>query len=195
MTRPPDEQPTTVLPQQTVEQPSVTTSPATRRTRTWHHRIPARIGRARSSTVVIGALFVLLGGLNLVLPEEDTGTTPVTTSDGRTILVPNSAIPSDARTPTTPADTPAPSPSDEAPAPTSTAPTGTRAPSSAPADEDEDEDTGTTPAPSSTSRSTTSTAPAPSSSARTTPTSRAPATTEAVPSEEQAPEETADPTG
>ena len=193
MTRPADDQPTTVLPQQTVEQPLVTTSPATRRSYTWHRRIPARIGRARTSTVVISCLFVLLSGLNVALPQRDTGTTPVTLQNGETVEVPTSAIPSGVLIPTsTPADPTDPSPTDEAPAPTSATPTGTRAPSSAP---EEDEETETTPTPSSTPRSTPSTTPEPSPSARATATTRAPSTTAEAPSEEQAPEETADPTG
>ena len=191
MTRPSDEQPTTVLPQSTVEQPSVTTSPATRRSYTWHHRIPARIGRARSSTVIIGALFVLLGGLNVVLPQRDSGTTPVVLPSGRTIDVPNYAIPSDALpTPTTQGTTPA-EPGSSAPA----SPTGTSAPSTG-----EDEQT-TSPAP-----RTTTTAPTPSatpspSSTRTT-TSSAPSTSaepsapaEETAEDEPAPTGTADPTG
>ena len=191
MTRPADDRPTTVLPQQTVEQPSVTTSPATRRSYTWHRRIPARIGRARTSTVVIGALFVLLGGLNTVLPQRDTGTTPVVLPSGQTVEVPNSSLPSEARpTTTTPTDPTVPDP---VPAPTSAEPTGTRAPSPTP-DEEEPEAT-PTPTPTSTPRSTPSSTPTPSSTARSTATTQAPSTTAGTPSEELVPEETADPTG
>ena len=185
MTRPPDDAPTTVLPQQTVEQPSVTTSPATRRTHTWHRRIPARIGRARSSTVIIGVLFVLLGGLNLVLPEEDTGTTPVTTSDGRTVLVPNSALPSEARSTPAPATSapaePTQAPETSAPASTSRAPRTT-------ADEEET----TTPTRSSAAEETAT----PSTSADRTSSSRSTATS--APSTSEAPStptSTSTPTG
>jgi len=197
VTRPPDEQPTTALPRQTVEQPSVTTGAETSRSSTWHSRIPARIGRARTSTVVIGALFVLLGGLNTLLPVRDTGTTPVTLENGLTVQVPNSALPSEARTTTTPPDPTGADPTDGVPATTSAQPTGTGAPSPTP----DDEEPGTTTAPTSTPRGTSSTAPAPSSSSGATPTAtatattRAPATSAGTPSEEQVPEETGDPTG
>ena len=70
MSRPSDDVPTTVIPQQTAEQPPMATAPATERSRVWPRRLPARIGRARTSTVVIGGLFLLLGGLNIVLPED-----------------------------------------------------------------------------------------------------------------------------
>ena len=185
MTRPSDDAPTTVLPQQTVEQPSVTTSPATRRTYTWHRRIPARIGRARTSTIVIAALFVLLGGLNLALPEEDTGTTPVTTSDGRTVLVPNSALPSEARSTPTPTTS---APAEPTQAPETSAPASTtRAPRTT-ADEEET----TTPARSSAAEETTTptTSAAPTSSSRSTATS-APSSSAAP----ATPTGTADPTG
>uniref|UniRef100_UPI00110CA883 hypothetical protein n=1 Tax=Modestobacter excelsi TaxID=2213161 RepID=UPI00110CA883 len=95
MTRPsPDEHPTTVLPQPTLEQPTVVTAPATRRARVWQH-IPSRVGRARTSTLVIGCLFVLLLGVNAALPRDAGGTVPVTTSDGRTVQVPRSYVPDD----------------------------------------------------------------------------------------------------
>ena len=186
MTGPQDELPTTVVPQQTVEQPAVTTAPATRRARMWNRKLPARIGRARTSTVVIGCLFVLLGGLNFVLPEQDPYVT-VPTSDGGTVRVRQSQY--------TPAPT---SPSTTAPAPTSSVPsgsttsttTGTRTPSTTTGREEEQEET--TVPPSTTSRATT-TAPAPSSTRATT--SRAPSTTAAPEEDEETPVETAEPTG
>jgi hypothetical protein len=189
VSRPADEHPTTVLPQQTVEQPSVTTSPSTGRAGTWHSRIPARIGRARSSTVIIGALFVLLGGLNAVLPQEDSGTTQVVLPSGKTVDVPNSAIPSEDRptpTPTTP------DPTGGVPVPTSAAPTDTRAPSPTPDDEEP-----TTTAPTSSPRDTspTTSAPTSTSTSRSTPTTSAPSTSAARSSAEPTAEETAGPTG
>ena len=193
MTRPSDDVPTTVLPQSTVEQPSVTTSPATRRSYTWHRRIPARIGRARSSTLLIGALFVLLGGLNALLPTQDTGTTSVVLPSGQTVSVPNSAIPSEARpTSTAPAPTtrepvsPAPSSSTEVPA----SPTTTEEETSAPA-------TGSSAAPTSTpsaTRTTTSTRD-PSTSAVPTATADEDGVTPARSAVPTAPAGTADPTG
>ena len=164
MTTPsPDRQPTRVLPQ-TAEQPVVTTAPATRRARLWAH-VPARVGRARTSTLVIGCLFVLLLALNAALPRDEGGTTTVTTSDGQVIEVPSSYVPSAPATPvpatTAPGSTRAPSTS--APAGTSGAPGTT-------ADEPDSTTSETTRAPSRSSS-------APSSSGRSPATSRAPSTT------------------
>ncbi len=167
MTRPPDDVPTTVIPQQTAEQPVVTTAPATRRS-SLRSRVPARIGRARTSTVVIGCLFVLLFALNAALPRDEGETVPVTTSDGRTVEVPRSALPED-YVPPTPVPTPvAPVPT-EAPAPTSTPATTSRAPATT---GDPEEDGETTPAPTTRPTGPSSTP----SSSRPSSTSRAPAT-------------------
>jgi len=185
MSSPQDDLPTTVIGQQTVEQPAVTTSPATRGARVWHRRIPQRIGRARTSTVVIAALFVLLGGLNFVLPQQDP-LREVTLPNGDTVQVRESQYTPAPTTPTAPSTT-APAAPTGAPSSTAT-PTGTRAPSTT-AGEDEEETT-----PSTTARDTTT--PAPTSTRATT--SRAPsttATTEQTQEEEQSPEETAEPTG
>jgi hypothetical protein len=192
MTRPsPDEQPTTVLPQATLEQPTVATAPATRRARVWRH-IPSRVGRARTSTLVIGCLFVLLLGLNAALPRDTGGTVPVTTSDGRTIQVPRSYVPGDpaptpAPSPTTPVTTSAPATT--APATTTARPSRTSATSTAP-----EEDEATT-APATTEDEPGEEAPRSSSTPSTagTPTSRAPTTTRA-PASTRAPATTAAPT-
>jgi hypothetical protein len=163
----PDEQPTTVLQQPTAEQPGVTAVPATRRTRIWQRKVPSRIGRARTSTVTIGCLFVLLSALNSALPQPDNRTVPVT-YNGRTIDVPVSALPSDAR-PTTTAPTTAPT----APAPTTAVPTPAAPPStstSAP--------TGTTSAPRTTTR-------APQTTADEEPATTAPRTTSTPRNEDQ----------
>ncbi|MBB3677625.1 hypothetical protein [Modestobacter versicolor] len=172
----PDEQPTTVIPQQTVEQPAVSTAPATRRTGIWQH-VPARIGRARTSTVVIGCLFVLLFALNAALPRDEGQTTTVTTSDGRTVEVPCSYVSCDTATPT-----PTPTPTPGTTAPTTTRAPATSAPSTtsrAPETTEEQEEQETT-TPTTTTRAPSSSAPA---SSRATTTSRAPATS-AEPSEE-----------
>jgi hypothetical protein len=124
MSRPsPDEQPTSVIPQQTVEQPAVSTAPATRRARSWHRRIPARIGKARTSTVVIGCLFLLLYALNTALPPED-ATSPVVLPSGQTIQVRDSDLPDDYVPPTT-----APTPATDEPVPSSSEPGSTAGPS------------------------------------------------------------------
>jgi hypothetical protein len=169
-----DEQPTSVLPQQTAEQPAVTTAPATRRARIWSH-VPARVGRARTSTLVIGCLFVLLMVLNAALPRPESGTTTITTSDGRTIEIPSSYVPD------SPAPTPPPTPTSEVPS--DTAPAGT---SRAPRTSEEAPESSTAPA-------TTTRAPSPSSTPsstapRTSSTSRAPSSS-AEPSRQEEPSE------
>jgi hypothetical protein len=167
----PNEQSTRALKVQTVERPAVTTAPATRRARVWQRKLPPRIGRARTSTVVIGCLFVLLFALNSTLPQEDTGTTPVTTSDGRTIRVPNSALPSDARsTPTPTAPATAQTPEESSSAPTARAPATTGGDERAPA----------TPA-TGTAAPTTSAEPGRQRSTAAPTTSRAPAATSRAP--------------
>ena len=125
MTRPSsDEQPTTVLPEPATEHPGVTVAPATRRARIWQRKVPARLGRARTSTVVIGCLFVLLSAVNSTLPQPDAGSTSVVLPSGRTVSVPNTALPSDVRpTTTAPAGT-----TPAAPSATSAAPTTQQAP-------------------------------------------------------------------
>jgi len=167
-TQRPDEQPTTVIPQQTAEQPAVTTSPPADRTRVWQRKLPAHLGRARTSTVVIGALFLLLGGVNTVLPTDPY--VPVTTSDGQVVNVRQSQL---TGTPTTTPSTPAPASTSAAPGPTTAAPSTTprttpRTTTSAPADDDETPAPETTEEQETTERSTSSSAPT---------STRAPATT------------------
>ena len=95
MSTPSGDQPTRVLPS-TAEQPAATTtapSPAT----FWRQRVPAHLGRARTSTVVLAVLFVVFFGLYLaVRPDYVT----VTTVDGDTVRVDRSQL----STPTTPTD-------------------------------------------------------------------------------------------
>ena len=185
MSAPRDDLPTTVIPQQTVEQPAVTTAPATHRARVWQRKLPQRIGRARTSTVIIGCLFVLLGGLNFVLPQDPY--VNVTTEDGQVVRVRSSQL----STPPTLSPTPS-APTSDVPSTTTSAPTGTQAPSTT-AGEDEEGTTAPQTTPRTTAEQTTS---SPSStSSRASSTSRAPSTTAPSPSEEDVPEETADPTG
>src|SRR3712207_8438700 len=107
MAMPPDARPTAVQP--TGEQPTVTTAPATRRSGLWQGRIPAHLGRARTSTVVIGCLFVLLFALHVMVRPDPVEYTSVTDANtGAVIQVPASLVPS-APAPSAPAPTPAPS--------------------------------------------------------------------------------------
>ncbi|GAB4080940.1 hypothetical protein GCU67_05165 [Modestobacter muralis] len=186
MTRPADDRPTTVLPQQTVEQPSVTTSPATRRSYTWHRRIPARIGRARTSTVVIGALFVLLGGLNVVLPTDPYVTVPTEYGDVRVRSSQLARTPAPTSTPAS--EAPSLPATTEAPETTAT----TSAPGTTPGEDRE------TPSPSSTRSSVTEDeeTTAPTTSAEPTSSSRSTASSEPSQTAGTAtPTGTADPTG
>ncbi|MCZ2838062.1 hypothetical protein [Modestobacter sp. VKM Ac-2985] len=109
-----DDQPTKVLPQS--NEPPAHAAPATRRTPGWPSSVPAHIGRFRTSSVVLGVLFVVLFLLNLLLPQPDSGTTDVVLPSGETVQVPNSLLPSDVRTTTTPTPTSTPTaPSSEVP--------------------------------------------------------------------------------
>ncbi|KGH46630.1 hypothetical protein IN07_11550 [Modestobacter caceresii] len=183
MSTSPDDQPTKVLPQAAPEQPSAVAAPATRRSPTWHQRVPSHIGRARTSTVVLGGLFVVLFVLNLFLPSQDSGTTPVTLPNGQTVDVPNSALPSDV-----PTGTPTPT---EPETPVPVVPT-----SPVPPDDGEDEEPVGTP-----SRTTTPRAPTPTPTPTRTPsptsetTEQEEETTDSEPTGTTAVETTADPTG
>jgi hypothetical protein len=180
----PDDQPTTVQ-QQTAVQPAVTAMPATRRSRLFPGgRLPARIGRARTSTLVLGLLFVLLFGLYVAVRPPVEYTT-VTTTSGQTLRVPasdvlpppTSPVPAPESTPAETSEPPAPTsdPADTTGAdPTASTTTGRQTSTSAvPPTDDEEEPTTSAPA--------TSRAPAP--------TSRAPSPTT------DAPAETPEPTG
>ncbi|HET6394220.1 MAG TPA: hypothetical protein VFG13_15440 [Blastococcus sp.] len=94
---------------QQMERPSVSTAPARSGP---FSRIPAHLGRARTSTVVLGLLFVAIFALYLTIKPADPGT---------------------ASTPTTETGTEQPAPATE-PAPTTTAP-GTPAEPTTPAPE------------------------------------------------------------
>jgi hypothetical protein len=173
-----DEQPTTVLQQPTAEQPSVTTGPATRRARIFQRRLPARIGRARTSTLIIGALWVLLFALNSTLPQD-----PLVTVDlpnGNSVQVRSSQISTAPSTPTaTPSATPSPTET-TSPSATSTASSSTTTPGSTTSGSSTSSATSTgrqTTAPRSTAQTTTQPAPSTSSA----PTSQAPSATAPAP--------------
>jgi hypothetical protein len=129
--------------------PQVSVAPATRRRRLWPKSVPSRIGRARTSTVVLGLLFVLAG--LLYVPPVPTGTTagtpagdvsPVTTAPAQAPATTTEPAPSTATddTATTTAPTSAPEETTTEPqetgsttgrttsAPTRTPATTTRAP-------------------------------------------------------------------
>ncbi|WP_222264696.1 hypothetical protein [Modestobacter marinus] len=176
----PDDRPTTVQ-QQTGVQPAVTTMPATRRSRLWPGgKLPARIGRARTSTLVLGSLFLLLFALYVAVRPDPVEYTTVTTTTGQTLRVPasdvlpppTSPVPAPESTPAETADPEAPTsdPADTTDAdPTAPATTGRQTSTSAPPTDDEEEPTTSAPT---TSRApaTTSQAPAPTDDAPAEPT-------------------------
>jgi hypothetical protein len=106
----------------TAEQPAVTptvsTAPPQRMRRRWS-AIPSHLGRARTSTIVLGVLFLALGTLYLNIRPGPTGA--VTTGS-------NTGFESPAG-PTTPGPT-RPAPRTTEPAPTTEAPTSSQSPTS-----------------------------------------------------------------
>jgi cytoskeletal protein RodZ len=68
--------------EQSVVEPSVSTAPARDG---WRSRIPAHLGRARTSTVVLSVLFLAIFALYLNIRPETTGTVATTTSDTGTV--------------------------------------------------------------------------------------------------------------
>ena len=168
--------PTRALPAAAAPPPAPPSSSAPAPASFWRQRVPARIGRARTSTVVLGVLFVVLAGL-YVLVRPDVEYTTITTETGESYRVPVDQI-----VPATESAQPA--------APTTQAPEET-GPSAVPTTTDPAETTtsrGTAPAPTTAEEET-----EPTGTTRAT-TSEAPATTE-----EPAPDpdagETATPTG
>jgi hypothetical protein len=121
MSTPSDDQPT--VQQAAAQQPRLSAAPATRRARIWQHKVPARIGRARTSTVVIGCLWLVLFAVNLSLPQNTY--TTVTTDSGQTVRVRTADL---TGVPAAPATRPG---SEPAPASSPSAPAGSSAPSSA----------------------------------------------------------------
>ncbi len=146
----------------------------------WRQRVPAHIGRARTSTLVLGLLFVVFAALYVLVRPAPVEYTTVETTSGQTVRVPVSEL-----DPTTEPPSPAP-PTSEAPTPTETSapesPEETTAPTSTPT-VTEDEETGE---PTTSSRAPTTT--------RSTDANRAPATSQASETAPE-PEETTGPTG
>jgi hypothetical protein len=60
--------------EQPAVQPSVTTEPAPGRPHTWWTAIPAHLGRARTSTVVLVLLFLAVGALYLTVRPDPVAT-------------------------------------------------------------------------------------------------------------------------
>ena len=191
MSRPSDHQPTRVMPA-TAQQPAATTE-APPAARFWRQKLPARIGRARTSTVVMTVLFLACSGLYLgVRPDYVT----VTTVDGATVRVDRSQLstppaptepaaptPTDVPSPGVPTDTTVPAtPTEDVPTPETTAPTD---------DGQSEEEETTEPAPTTSQAPATTRAP---TTTRTPSTTRFPVTTQ-DPDADGEPEATSSPTG
>src|SRR5215213_7869955 len=100
--------------EQSVVEPSVSTAPARDG---WRSRIPAHLGRARTSTVVLSVLFLAIFALYLNIRPETTGTVATTTSDTGTVQpVPTTTAPA-------PETTEEPTPTTTSAPPTTSAPT------------------------------------------------------------------------
>jgi outer membrane biosynthesis protein TonB len=182
---PSHDQPTRVLPA-TAARPAPTTD-APPPVHFWRQKVPAHIGRARTSTLVLGLLFVAFFGLYLVVRPPAVEYTTVETTSGQTVRVPVSELgptpePTEPEAPTSqvPETTAPEDPTSETTAPPTTAPR-----SSAPAEETGEEEETTAPA--------RTTAPQTASSASPE-RQRVPATSEA-PQETAEPETTSSPTG
>lgn len=102
-----------------VEQPEVTptVSTAPARSRWQLSRIPAHLGPARTSTVVLAVLFLAIGTLYLNIRPEPTGTT---TSGTTGVTDTNQPAPTYEPTAPTTTDTTAPTTTDEVPTTTDT---------------------------------------------------------------------------
>jgi len=97
--------------------PTVTSAPARSR---WS-KVPAHLGRARTSTVVLGVLFLAIGTLYLNIRPETVATTTVEIGDQQPAQTTEPAAPTTAETTT--------------PAPATTAPEPTTAEETTPTDE------------------------------------------------------------
>jgi hypothetical protein len=85
--------------QPVVEAPSVSTAPPPSLVHRWWSSIPSHLGPARTSTAVLGVLFLLIGTLYLnvrpdpIAPVTPTGGTVQSTTPARTTVAPTTAVP------------------------------------------------------------------------------------------------------
>ena len=129
--------------------PSVSTAPAGTDSTTpdvapghrWWSNVPRHLGRARTSTVVLGVLFLAVFALwlNVRPPTDSPPRTPSDPGNVNAPVVPGLSEEREQTEPATPATT-APRPTTSAPAPEETEPTGTATPTTTSAPT-----TGTTP--------------------------------------------------
>jgi hypothetical protein len=151
MTRPDDDR---TVEQPVVETPSVSTAPPPSRPHRWWSSIPSHLGRARTSTVVMAALFLAIGALYFnVRPDPvqpaTTGDTVQTTPPARTTAPPTTTAPgTTAPETTTPEEVPTTTATDELPTTTEPPPVETTEPTIEPTPTEEPTDTvGPTPGP------------------------------------------------
>jgi hypothetical protein len=88
-------------------EPTVSTAPPPGRPHRWWSAIPSHLGRARTSTVVLGLLFLAVGALYLTVRPEPVATATTGGGTGVTTPAPTTAGPIPETTPagTTPAPT------------------------------------------------------------------------------------------
>jgi hypothetical protein len=153
----PDHQRTRELPS-TAEAPAATTDVAPP-VRFWRQKVPAHIGRARISTLLLGVLFLALFALYLGVRPAAVEYTTVETTSGQTVRVPVSEL---SQTPEPTGPTEPAAPTSEVPEPGTptgtTGPPATTAPRSTPSQPEEDDGT-TTQAPTTTRAPATTTDP------------------------------------
>ncbi len=131
--------------EQPAVEPTVSTAPPPARPRRWWSAIPKHLGRARTSTLVLGLLFLAIGALYLNVRPEPEGTT----------IVVDTGV-------TTPAPTTGGTPTTTPPATTTPAPTTPSEPTTT------EESTSTVPTESSVPGETTETVPTPTPTTETT---------------------------
>lgn len=144
-----------------VATPTVSTSPPPTLIHRWWSAIPAHIGPARTSTVVLAVLFLLLGVLYLDVRPATTGTVAPASTTGQTTAPAQTATTTAPTTATPTTSEPVPTTSDTTTAPTDEPTTDVPTPTSTGSDEPTGPAVPTTEAP--TSTPSTTAAPAPTS--------------------------------
>ena len=129
MSTPKHDRPTRVL-RSTAQQPPPTIGAPAPPAHFWRQRVPAHIGRARTSTLVLGLLFVVFATLYVVVRPAPVEYTTVETTSGQRVRVPVTELgptteppapaPPTSEAPTTPPETSAPESPEETTAPSST---------------------------------------------------------------------------
>jgi hypothetical protein len=132
--------------EQPAVEPTVSTSPPPAQPVHWWSAIPTHLGKARTSTVVLGLLFLAIGALYLTVRPDVVGATttggdtevtnPAPTTGGSTAPAPTATTPAptstEPTTPSVPTNEPLPSGTTESVPPTTETTTAPPVPTSAP---------------------------------------------------------------